>query len=604
MPEPINSDGARAPLNSTRLYLRLLGYVRPYRAVFGLGLVGMGLAALTEPLFPALMKPLLNVGFGGHDRASLVWLPLALIGIFLLRGVINFLTSYALAWVSNRILLDMRDAMFARLVKLPTVFYNNQSSGTLISRITYDVNNVTSASTSVLTVLVGDSITIVGLFGWLLYENWKLTFVAVAIVPLTAGVIKVFSGRLRRMSREAQRVMGDITHVLGETIDANKVVKVYGGQEYERERFHDANARLRGFNMRQTIAASATVPITQLFGAVALAVVVAIALYQSTGNQTTVGGFVSFVTAMLMLLAPLKHLADVNAPLQRGLAAAESVFNMLDEAVEDDRGTRNLDRARGALRFQDVVFGYPRAERLAINQMSFEIAPGETVALVGTSGGGKTTVANLIPRFYHPQSGAIYLDDINLEELTLDSLRANLALVSQDVVLFNDTIAANIAYGLKRRASRAEIVRAATAADAMKFIDEQPQGLDTLIGENGVRLSGGQRQRLAIARALLKDAPLLILDEATSALDTETERTVQAALERLMRNRTTLVIAHRLSTIENADRIMVVDHGRIVEAGSHAELIALEGIYASLHRLDDAAHANQDPEAVEAATGA
>jgi len=577
-----------APLDSARLYIRLLGYVRPYRMVFALGILGMGLTSLTEPLFPAIMKPLLDDGFSSKNfNASLYWLPAALVGVFVLRGILNFCTSYALAWVSNRILLDMRDAMFARMVKLPTTFYNNSSSGVLISRITFDVNNVTSAATTVLTALVGDTVTIIGLFAYLFYESWALTLVALAIVPCTAVVIRVFSARLRRVSRGAQHAMGDITHVLGETIEAHKVVKVYGGQEYEKNRFHQANARLRGMNMRQTVAASATVPITQFFGSTAMAVVISIAIYQAAGGQTTVGGFVAFITAMGMLLQPLKRLADVNAPLQRGLAAAESVFLLLDELEEEDKGTQTIARAQGALRFDDVVFHYPNAERAAINHLSFDIAPGETVALVGTSGGGKTTVANLIPRFYHPQSGAILLDGINIEHLTLESLRANLALVSQDVVLFNDSIAANIAYGLKRNVTREEIIKAATDADAMKFITEQPQGLDTLIGENGVRLSGGQRQRLSIARALLKDAPVLILDEATSALDTETERAVQAALNVLMQNRTTIVIAHRLSTIEKADRILVIDHGRVAEAGTHAELMAREGMYASLHRLTD-----------------
>ena len=589
MAEKPKGDQQSAPLDSARLYLRLLAYVRPYRMVFALGILGMGLASLTEPLFPAIMKPLLNDGFSGKNfNASLYWLPAALVGVFVLRGIINFCTSYALAWVSNRILLDMRDAMFARMVKLPTTFYNNSSSGALISRITFDVNNVTSAATTVLTSLVGDTITIIGLFAYLFYESWALTLVALAIVPCTAVVIRIFSGRLRRVSRGAQHAMGDITHVLGETIEAHKVVKVYGGQEYEKNRFHQANARLRGMNMRQTVAASATVPITQFFGSTAMAIVISIAIYQAAGGQTTVGGFVAFITAMGMLLQPLKRLADVNAPLQRGLAAAESVFLLLDELEEEDKGTQTLARAQGALRFDDVVFQYPNAERAAINHLSLDIAPGETVALVGTSGGGKTTVANLIPRFYHPQSGAILLDGINIEDLTLESLRANLALVSQDVVLFNDTIAANIAYGLKRNVTREEIIKAATDADAMKFIAEQPQGLDTMIGENGVRLSGGQRQRLSIARALLKDAPVLILDEATSALDTETERAVQAALNVLMQNRTTIVIAHRLSTIEKADRILVIDHGRVAEAGTHAELMAREGMYASLHRLTDA----------------
>ena len=575
-----------SPLSNRALYLRLLGYIRPYRRAFGLAILGMALTALTEPLFPALMKPLLDKGFMPDAKSELYLIPLALVAIFVVRGLLTFFSSYAMAWVTNRLIMDLRRQMFDRLLSLPTRYYDDQSSGALISRVTYGVTDFTGAATTVLTSIVRDSLTVIGLLAYMLYYNWQLTLIALSVGPLIVTVVRQFGKRLRKATRRGYNAMAQISHILEETLGAHKVVKVFGGQRYEAQRFEAASNEFRVAAMREAIAASATSPLTHIASATALAVIIYFALLHSLENNTTVGGFVAFMTAMLMLLAPVKRLTEMNAPLQRGLTSAENVFALLDQIPEADTGTLQLPAGRShALHFDQVSFSYQDAPRAALQGIELDIPAGQTVALVGPSGSGKTTLAALLPRFYNVSEGRILIDDIDVQDLSLSSLRAAISLVSQDVVLFNDTVAANIAYGDAAAASEADIIAAAQAANAWEFIQQMPQGLQTIVGENGVKLSGGQRQRIAIARAFLKNAPILVLDEATSALDSESERQIQAALANLIQGRTTLVIAHRLSTIEHADHIVVLERGHIVEQGRHSELLSKGGLYHHLHSL-------------------
>ena len=574
------------PTHSSReLYVRLLRHVWPYRAALAAGIVAMVVGGLADAAVVKLTRPLVNQLFVERNRELAILLPLGIVAVFFVSGLASFTSGYCSQWVSQKVILDLRREMFAKVLRLPPAYFDNVPTAQLVTKFTFDVNNLTAASTSVLTVLVRDSVTVAALMAVLLWSNWKLTIIAFVVIPPIALAVRIFSRRLRQMSREGQRAVGGVAEVLDEAIANQRVVRIFGGQAYEGERFDHASQKIRRFAMKQATAAAATVPVTQLFVACAVAAIVYFAAGQAFAGTTDVGGFVEFIGATGLLLQPLKRLTGINEQLQKGLAACESVFSLVDEAPEEDRGTTALGRAQGAIRFHDVSLTYRDTSRPALDRVSLDIRPGETVALVGPSGSGKSSLIHLLPRFYHPDSGRITLDGHDLESLTLESLRRQISLVSQSVVLFNDTVAANIAYGRAEKTDEADIVRAAEAAHAMEFIRALPQGLHTEIGENGAKLSGGQRQRIAIARAILKDAPILLLDEATSALDTESERAVQAALEALMQGRTTIVIAHRLSTIEKADRIVVLAQGRIMEVGSHGDLVSAGGMYAGLHRL-------------------
>ena len=583
---PPSHQASPVPRTDRALYGRLLGYVRPYWKAFALAVLGMVGTAATEPAFPAIMKYLLDHGFHATEP-RMVWLiPTGIVLLFVARGLLSFVTSYLMTWVSTRLVTDLRRRMFAKILTLPTQTFHDQSSGKLISRILYDADNVNQAATTVLVTAVRESLTAVSLLGYLLYLDWKLTLITLAVGPVIAIIIKGFGKRIRNASRLSLQAIRKTSHTVEESVAAHKVIKIYGGQGQQGERFYADTEQYRRAMMREAVPSSAMTPITHITAAMAIALITYLALSQTTGQAgASAGGFVSFITAMLLLISPIKQLTTISPLMQRGLAASESVFELIDSPSEPDLGTQKMAAAQGAIEFRHVHFQYPGSEKLALRDVSMHIAAGQTVALVGASGGGKTTVGALLPRFYAPTAGQILIDGVDIQQLTLESLRRHIALVSQEIVLINDTVLANIAFGLSRSCSEAEVEQAARAANAWGFIEQLPGGLHCVIGENGAKLSGGQRQRVAIARAMLKNAPILILDEATSALDTESERQVQMALATLMRNRTTLVIAHRLSTIEHADQIVVLDQGRVMDTGTHQSLLQQRGYYASLNQM-------------------
>lgn len=566
--------------NNRATYLRLLAHVKPYWHIFAAGIIAMVTLGATEAGIPAVLKPVLDGTFVQQDPVYLAWAPLGLIALFLVRGLASILSSLAFTAIATRLVYVFRQRMFDRLLTLPTGFYDQHATGNLISKLIYDVTQVTQAGTEVLTVLVKDSITVVALLVYIFWLDWQLSLFTFLLGPAVISIAIFVGRRLKLLSRHLQNSFGDMTHILEESTRGHKVVKIYGGQKYEADRFDAITNRVRLLQFKHKVASSISVPVVEIIGAIIMAAVIYIGTDRAAEEQLSVGGFVAFFTALGLLFSPIKRLTKVNDPLQRGLAAAESVFDLIDELPEKDQGKHSADHCTGRLRFEGVTLRYPGSERNALGPLDIVIEPKSTTALVGTSGSGKTSLVNLVPRIYEPSSGRILLDDVDLQDWQLASLRRQIAYVSQDVQLFNDTVANNIAYGSS--ASLEAIHRAALSAGAFEFIEAMPEGFDTLIGENGVRLSGGQRQRLAIARALVADAPILILDEATSALDTQSERIVQEALELLRRDRTTLVVAHRLSTVQKADRILVFQDGAIVEQGTHQQLQDQGGIYQRL----------------------
>jgi subfamily B ATP-binding cassette protein MsbA len=572
--------------SSLKVYLRLLKYVLPYWGAFAISIVGFVIFASSQPMLADMLKhflealdPAKDAKFFGVSLALGVPILIVLIAIY--QGIGSFLGNYYLAKVSRGLVHDLRVALFNSLLTLPNRYFDNNNSGHLISRITYNVTMVTGAATDAIKVVIREGLTVVFLFGYLVYSNWKLTMVLLGILPIIAVLVTTASKKFRSQSKKIQVAMGDVTHVASETIQGYRVVRSFGGETYEKQRFLSASEDNMNRSLGMTRTQSIYTPSLQLVIYVGMAILMYLVLYLR--GDASPGELIAYITAAGLLPKPIRQLSEVSATIQKGLAGAESIFEQLDEEPEIDTGTTELERASGHLEVRNLTFQYPGTDRVVLNNISFVAKPGQMVALVGRSGSGKSTLANLIPRFYHHNQGEILIDGLEIETFRLTNLRRHIALVTQHVTLFNDTVTNNIAYGDLAGAPFELVRQSAEDAYAAEFIEKMPKGYDTLVGENGVLLSGGQRQRLAIARALLKNAPVLILDEATSALDTESERHIQGALDKVMQGRTTLVIAHRLSTIEKADLILVMDQGEIVERGTHDELLALNGYYSRLH---------------------
>jgi subfamily B ATP-binding cassette protein MsbA len=577
---PKSAPAKVIPLPSAKtLYLRLLKYAGRYWTVFAASVLALVIFSATNTGFLATIKLVTDEGFVHQDSTKLSLLPLMLFGLLAIRAFAGFVSNFAMRWVARRVVENLRLDAFRKLMTLPVSFFDAHSAGIVTSKLTFDTEQMAKASTNVAISAVRDTLTIIGMIGYMLYLDWRLTLIFAAMAPLMALYLKRMTPKLRSSGKTVQQSMGEMTKVVEEAVSGQRMVKIFGGEGYEYQRFASVVGKNRHMQIRLGRISGINSMVVELLAAMALGLVVFYAV-----GKFSAGEFAAFIGALLMLIAPIKSLTGLNEDLQVGLAAAQSIFTLIDMPPEVDDGSREVERARGEIEFRGVGLRYENAKRQALNNLTFTVKPGEKVALVGRSGGGKTTLVNLLPRFYELQHGLVLLDGMDVRAMTLKNLRKQFALVSQDVILFNDTVFNNIAYGVLRGASEEQVIAAAQAAHAWEFIQQLPNGLYSEIGDRGVRLSGGQRQRLAIARAILKDAPILLLDEATSALDTESEQHVQAALDELMRNRTTIVIAHRLSTIENADRILVMEQGEIAEIGSHAELLAAGGHYAKLYQ--------------------
>ena len=569
-------------MSSAILYKRLLSYAKPYWPGFLLAFIAMALTAAAETAFPALMKPLMDKGFAGSTKFEVWWVPVSVLVIFFVRGTSGFVGSYAMNWIAQNVLRDLRQAMFNKLLVLPASAFDSMSSGQLISRIVAEVAGVTASVTNVINTLVRDTLILTGLFLWLLWINWQLTLLVLFVMPLLALLTIRFSNRMRAISRRALRATGKITVAVEQAISGNRIVRIFQAEKFEERRFGAVNSEFRAEAMRLVVVQSLQSPVTQFIAAIGVALVLTAVLFQARTGAATVGDFVSYITALLMTLGPLKHLADINGQLQRGLAAAESVFHLLDQPEELNRG--RISRSHpvlGRIEFCDVSLVYNTRSEPALKNVSFAIGAGQHVALVGPSGGGKTSLINLIPRLYDPSKGSVKIDGTDIRDFELGYLRSQIALVSQDVTLFSDTILNNIIYGA-RQASTETIEQALRVTGLKDFVTSLPDGLDTVVGDRGVQLSGGQRQRIAMARAILKSPTILILDEATAALDTLSENLIKNSIELMRKDITTISVAHRLATIEKTDYIFVVNNGELSEHGTHQQLIQQQGLYQTL----------------------